>query len=361
MRWSWRVAAIAGAVVAVGALALTVRTLTIAGVFTTVTPHFAGACKDIPGVTGAEDIAADRRDGLVFISASDRRPGHPARSRDGLYTLALAHPELGVTRLSGTPKDFHPLGIALYRAQNGSLTLMAVNIRAHGQPSVDIFNVIITKAADGSTSATLSERTSIRSSVIVHPNDVVATGPNRFYVTNDHLSHSAHGNFFETVLALPLGNIVYYNGAYPRVAAKALRFANGLALSADGTKLYVAETLGRDIRTYDVQPVTGKLTDAGDISLPAAPDNISRDAEGQLWVGAHPKLLAFLAYAKDPKKPSPSEIFRVATVNGKPESATLIYAGSGKRIGASSVGVYAGGHLFIGTVFDDKILACTLH
>jgi arylesterase/paraoxonase len=361
MRRSWRIAAIAGGIVAVGVATLAIRTFMIAGVFTTVTPHFSGACKAIYGVIGAEDIAADRQDGLVFLSASDRRPDHPARSRDGLYTLALAHPELGVTRLSGTPKDFHPLGIALYRAQNGLLTLMAVNIRRHGQPSIDIFDVTIAKAGDASASATLRERTSIRSSVIVHPNDVAATGPNSFYVTNDHSSRSKHGNFFETVLALPLGNIVYYNGAYPHVAATGLRFANGLALSGDGTKLYAAETLGRDIRTYDVQPVTGKLIAAGSISLPAAPDNISRDAEGQLWVAAHPRLLAFLAYAKNPKRPSPSEIFRVTTIGGEPTAATRIYAGLGDRIGASSVGVYAGGHLFIGSVFDDKILACTLH
>lgn len=359
MRRAWQIAAIAGSVVAVGALALVVRTLNTAGVFSSVTPAFAGTCQAVHGVVGAEDIAVDRRDGLAFISASDRRPGHPDAGRDGLYIMLIGHPELGVTRLSGTPKDFHPLGIDLYRDAHGELTLMAVNRRHEGQPSIDIFDVAVTKGADGSASAKLSERTSIRSSEIFSPNDVLAVGRNRFYVTNDHMSRTAFGNLLETYLQLPRANIVYYNGAFPRVAANGLRYANGLARSADGTRLYVAETLGREIDTYDVQAVTGRLTLVDHYSLPAGLDNITRDAEGRLWVAGHPKLFAYANYAKHPNEPSPSEIFRVTTKNGLPSGFTRVYVGLGKRIGAASVGVYAGGQLLIGSVFDDKILDCT--
>ena len=359
MRHAWRIAAIAGSVVAERALALVIRTLNTAGVFTSVTPGFSGACQTIHGIAGAEDIAADRRDGLAFISATDRRPGHPDGGRDGLYILQIAHPDLGVTRLTGTPKDFHPLGIGLYRGRDGALTLMAVNRRHSGKPSIDIFAVTVTKAPDGSISAKLMERASIASSEIVSPNDVAAVGPDRFYVTNDHMSRTHFGTILETYLLLPRANIVYYNGNFPVVAAGGLRYANGLALSADGTKLYATETLGREIDTYDIQPITGKLSLAGRYSLPAGLDNITRDAEGQLWVAGHPKLFAFANYARHPNAPSPSEIFRVTTLNGLPSDFTPVYVGLGKRIGAASVGVYAGGQLLIGSVFDDKILACT--
>lgn len=359
MRHAWRIAAIAGSVVAVGALALVVRTLNTAGVFTSVTPDFAGTCQAVRGVVGAEDIAMDRRNGLAFISATDRRPGHPNGDRDGIYIMLIAHPELGVTRLAGTPKDFHPLGIDLYRGRNGALTLMAVNRRRHGGPSVDIFAVAVTKAADGSVSATLTERASIRASDIVSPNSVAAIGRNRFYVTNDHMSRTDFGNILETYLLLPRADIVYYNGNFSTVAASGLRYANGLALSADGTKLYAAETLGRQIDTYDIQPITGRLTLAGRYSLPAGLDNITRDTEGRLWVAGHPKLFAYANYAQHPNQPSPSEIFRVTTVNGLPTSSTPVYVGLGKRIGAASVGLYADGRLLIGSVFDDKILDCT--
>jgi len=361
MRRGWRIAAVAGGIVAVGALALAFRTLNTAGLFSDVAPSFAGSCQTIKGVVGAEDIAIDRQAGLAFISATDRRaPKDKPSAQDGLYVFPLAHPELGVTRLSGTPKDFHPHGISLYRAPGGALTLMAVNHRASGESSVDIFGVTETKTANGTAVVTLKERGSVRSSLIFSPNDVAAVGPDRFYVTNDHTSRTDLGRMLEIYLLLPRANVVYYNGEVPRLAADGLHYANGIALSHDGSKLYVAETLGRAVRTYDVQPVSGSLVLKNEYSLPAGLDNIDVDASGNLWVAGHPKLFAFLDYAKDPAKPSPSEIFKVTAVNGVPASSTAIYTGLGKRIGASSVGAYADGQLLIGSVFDPKFLDCTL-
>lgn len=353
-----RIAIIAGSVIGVGVLALVFRTLNTAGVFTDVTPNFAGTCQAIHGVVGAEDIAVDRRAGLAFISASDRRPGRPARARDGLYVMQIAHPELGVRRLSGTPKDFHPLGISLYREADGALTLMAVNRPLDSDPSIDVFDVAVNKTGDG-TQVALNERGTVRSSLFFSPNDIAAAGPDRFYVTNDHTSRTTFGRILETYLLLPRANVVYYNGRLPRVAATGLRYANGLALSDDGTKLYVTESLGRDIRTYNVQPITGRLTLADTYSLPAGLDNIDLGPSGNLWVAGHPKLFAFANYARHPDQPSPSEIFRVRLRNGLPDGFTRIYTGLGTRIGAASVGVYAGGQLLVGSVFDDHVLDCT--
>ncbi len=360
MRHPWRIVAIASSVIAVGALALVVRTLNTAGVFSTVTPDFAGTCTAVPGITGGEDIAVDRRAGLAFVAATDRRPGHHARGRDGLYLLRIDHPELGAVRLSGTAKDFHPLGISLYRGGDGSLTLMAINRRLSGTPSVDIFDVTLGQTADGAPTASLKERASVRSSALFSPNDIAAVGKNRFYVTNDHMSRTSFGRLLETYLMLPRANVVYYNGDFPHVVANGLRYANGIAVSHDGRELYVSETLGREIRTYDIQPVSGALTLAADFSMPDGLDNLDVDADGNLWVAGHPKLFAFADYARDPSKPSPSEVFRVTTVNGLPAHFTRIYSGLGQRIGAASVGVYVGDHLLIGSVFDTKILDCKL-
>lgn len=361
MRRRWRIAGVAGGVVAVCVLALVLRTLNAAGVFSDLTPAFKGTCRTIGGVVGAEDIAIDREAGLAFISATDRR-AQPAKSsaQDGLYLFQFAHPERGVTRLSGAPKDFHPHGISLYRAQGGPLTLMAVNHRRDGTSSIDIFAVTEGKDAVGAPAVSLSERASVHSSLIFSPNDVAAVGPDRFYVTNDHTSRTDFGRMLEIYLLLPRANVVYYDGAVPRVVAEGLRYANGVALSRDYTRLYVAETLGREIRTYDIQPVSGGLTLQGAYPLPAGLDNIDVDAAGNLWVAGHPKLFDFVDYAGDPSRPSPSEIFKVGTANGIPNSFTAIYTGLGKRIGASSVGAVDDGQLLIGSVFDPKILDCSM-
>lgn len=357
-----RIAAVAGGVIAVGVLALIFRTLDTAGVFTEVTPGFAGTCQTIAGVIGAEDIVIDDKSGLAFISATDRRApkGRPS-PQDGLYVLELAHPEKGGTELSGTPKDFHPHGISLYRDAGGALTLMAVNHRAAGGSSIDIFGISESMAGDGTATAALSERGSIQSSLLFSPNAVAAVGADRFYATNDHGSHTEFGQLLENWLALPRANVVYYDGAVPRIVADGLRFANGVAASADFTKLYVAETLGRDVLTFRIQRGTGALTLENKIALPAGLDNIRVDAGGNLWVGAHPKLFALLTYGTDATKPSPSEIFELKTAGGMPGTPRAVYTDSGKEIGASSVGAYANGTLLIGSVFDPKILDCTPH
>src|ERR1700759_3125757 len=93
MRPAARAALTAGSVVLVGLLALGVRTLTAYGVFTDVTPGFAGTCKPIPTASGPEDIAIDETSGFAFVSAMDRRAkrltGHPSKD-DGLYVFKLS-------------------------------------------------------------------------------------------------------------------------------------------------------------------------------------------------------------------------------------------------------------------------------
>ncbi len=68
-----RAAITGGVIVLVGVIALTLRTLTAAGVFTEVTPAFDGTCKAIAGIAGPEDLQIDEKDRLVFVSATDRR------------------------------------------------------------------------------------------------------------------------------------------------------------------------------------------------------------------------------------------------------------------------------------------------
>lgn len=356
-----RIAAVASGAVAVGVLALVFRTLNTAGVFTDVTPGFAGSCRTITGVTGAEDIEIDTKAGLAFISATDRRApkGRPS-PQDGLYILELAHPEKGATKISGTPRDFHPHGIGLYRGTDGTLTLMAVNHRAAGGSSIDIFAVDESMTGGDTPTAALSERASIQSSLLFSPNAVAAVGPDRFYATNDHGSHTALGQSLETWLALPRANVVYYDGAVPRIVAEGLRFANGIAASPDFSKLYVAETLGRHVLTFRVQRGTGALALENETALPAGLDNIRVDAGGNLWVAGHPKLFALLTYGKDATRPSPSEIFELKTVGGIPGTPRAVYTDPGSGIGASSAGAYADGTLLIGSVFDPKILDCRM-
>ncbi len=68
-----------------------------------------------------------------------------------------------------------------------------------------------------------------------------------------------------------------------------LMFPNGLALSADGRTLIVAETLGRRLTAFDVA-ADGTLSNQRLYAATgnAAPDGIALDAEGGVWIASPP-------------------------------------------------------------------------
>jgi arylesterase / paraoxonase len=354
VRPATRAAITAGSIILVAAIALTFRTLNAFGVFTDVTPQFVGECERIDGLAGPEDIVVDDKLRVAFISAADRRAkasGKPS-PQDGLYSLQLIGAG-NLTKLSGTPGDFHPHGISLYRAPNGDETLMAINHRSDGTSSVDSFDVVSKGGA-----VKLRETASIEGGELVSPNAVAAVDQNRFYVTNDHTSTSAFGRMLDDLLVLPRANVLYFNGNYFRVVADRLNFPSGAALSPDGKYLYVSEAFNRRLDTYARSELSGALDPAGTLEIPSNLDNLRFDTVGNLWVASHPGALAMAAYRSDPAKPAPSEIFRVTLANGVPQSATLVYADRGKQIGGSSVAVVSGKLMLIGSPWDDHILYC---
>ena len=356
MRPAARAAITAGSIVLVAVIALTVRSLTAFGVFSAVTPGFAGVCTAINGVEGPEDIAIDDKLGVAFISAADRRAkanGKPS-PQDGLYVLAL-NGAGNLTKLPGTPGDFHPHGISLYRAPDGNETLMAINHRSDGTSSVDSFDVV---AQAGSVK--LREIGSIEGGQLVSPNAIAALDNDRFYVTNDHTSQTAFGRMLDDLLVLPRANVLYFDGTVFHLAADRLNFPSGAALSPDGKYLYVSEAFNRRLDTYARSPMSGALDPAGTLEIPSNLDNLRFDASGTLWVGSHPKALAMAAWRSDRAKPAPSEIFRIVLANGIPQSATIVYANLGAEIGGSGVAAVTGKRMLIGSPLDNKILDCRM-
>lgn len=86
------------------------------------------------------------------------------------------------------------------------------------------------------------------------------------------------------------GAIVYspHPGAAPRTVARGLGVPNGMAFSADGTTLYMVDTLARTLLAFAVdrdreglgEPVI--VTDF--LGLPGKPDGMARTRDGDFWV-----------------------------------------------------------------------------
>ncbi|AFK01845.1 Arylesterase [Emticicia oligotrophica DSM 17448] len=323
------------------------KTLYNAGAFKAIEPHFNGVIAEVNGFTGAEDITIDDSKGLALISSNNFRD---ASKRGAIFLLNLkeANPKpINLTDKLGF--DFHPHGISLYKSIDGQKRLFVVNHRQKGN-YIEVFDF---------TDSTLNHLESISSSLFVSPNDVTAVGEHAFYVTNDHDEPKSSWRDKKDLLQVPMGNVCYYDGQRAKIVADGFLYANGITPSLDGRQIFVAATSGRKIKVYDRDFSTGKLTESDEIMIDGA-DNIELDEYGHLWVGCHPKLLAFLGHSKDHSKLSPSEIKKIMYRGKGDFTVESIYLNDGKPVSGSSVGAVWGDKLLIGTVFENKILVATI-
>jgi arylesterase/paraoxonase len=195
--------------------------------------------------------------------------------------------------------------------------------------------------------------------LLVSPNDIFAVGPDRFYVTNDHVTKTKLGRFTEDYLIWPHADLLYFNGTNFRISVQRMAFPNGVYVTPDGAHLYVTLTNDRRLIAFSREPFFGNVTEIGSLSIPARLDNISADAQGRLIIAGHPSLIRVNQFRADPGKPSPSEVFRVTLdKSGVPTGYETIFADDGGRIGASSSAAMVGKRLLIGSVLDNKMLDC---
>jgi hypothetical protein len=344
---------------AVTFVAMIVRWLNAGGAFTEVKPGFAGSCTVIASASGPGAIAIDTDDRLAFVATADRRALAKATAspRDGLYSFALANPEAGLKKVAGTPKDFHPRSISLYRAPGGGLTLMAINVPPTGEPSVAIFDVTVNDAIPA-----LKERSAISSGFLVRPAGIAAVGPDRFYVTNSSTSVTGFGRFLETYALMPRANVLYFDGNLFRTVADDLSDAQGIFVSGDGAHVFVSSKEGRALYAFARGPLSGQLSPEGSLSIDAGLDGIGSDARGGLLVAGTPRPFDEERYRNDPAgHRAPSQVFAVTLRNGIPNSADALYTNKGDEISdAGTATASANGHVFIGSALDKKILDCAL-
>lgn len=329
-----------------------VDTIRHAGEFKTLKPHFSGQCQKVGGVTGAEDITIHPQTGVAFISANDRRAllaGEQTQGAIYAYDLKAESPALK-NLTSPFNNKLHPHGISLYLGENGEASLFVVNHRPDGE-HIEIFDY-----AD----STLVHRESIRGGLMTSPNDVVAVGPRSFYVTNDHGNVSALGRTLEEYLRLARSYVLYYDGQNFKKVAEDILYANGINVSHDGKTVYVAACTGLKIHLYDRDTASGVLKLKKEIPLGTGVDNIELDAEGNLWVAAHPQLLTFTRHAKDASKLSPSEILKISFISNDSYKIDQIYLNSGDEISGSSVGAVFANKLLVGSVFERHFLLCAM-
>lgn len=326
------------------------------GQFATIEPKFTGHCVALNGMAGPEDILIHPSGDFAFISSDNRRASMAGNDVPGaIYFYDLKNQNADPVNLTkGLNFDFHPLGISFFSEEDGSGTLFVVNRRSLSPVAVGTNNVVIFRWEN----QTLRYVKAVE--VANSPNDIAAVGADQFYVTNDYEKRDGLLADLQTIVPLPLSSVGFYDGGSYREVISGLAFANGIAVSKTGDKIYVAETLGQKLSVYAVNAETHNLKRIDEIELDSAPDNISISADNQIWIAAHPQLLSLYGHRGDSGKLAPSQILRLTRGVANQFVVEQVLLDAGDLMSGASVAAAIGERVLIGAAFENKFLDCSL-
>lgn len=313
------------------------RSLTAMGLFTFVSEVSPGACRPIP-LAGAGALAYESKSRTLFIATQPRDPA----ASGALYALPAG--QTRPIRLAGTPRDFHPLALSVGYELGGEPTLAVVDRKQGDRVAVELYSVNFD--ANG---ARLAHQSTIQSGLARRGQAIAPLGSGRFFLTANPMSNDLMA-WADRWLVLGRAYVLFYNGDVFRQALGGISDPSGVAVSADGSHVYVASRAERRILAFSREAFTGTLTELDSISLPLRPEQISLDANNVLWVTGPARL---------PEISGASRVVRIFLgSDGVPQSQETVYGGDG--ITAASAAARTQNQLVIGSFRDDKLLSCDL-
>jgi arylesterase/paraoxonase len=298
-------------------------------------------------IVGAEDIEISQSGGFAIISSDDRaarRDGNPKQG--GLYYLDLEMENAApISLTSDFDKPFFPHGISLLQIDSVNYRLWVIN-HFDGKHSIEIFDF------NGST---LTHKNTLMDATIMSPNDIVAIDAEQFYFTNDHGNTSKLGLLAENYLGLRASNVVYYNGSEYQEVADGIAYANGINYDPSRNLIFVASPRDFLVKVYS-KAENGDLNFIEDVIANTGVDNIEFDENGKLWIGCHPNLLKFSAYAAGKTPISPSEIISISYKEMGDYIIKSEFVDAGENMSAATVAIPYKGKIYLGNVMDKHIL-----
>jgi len=331
-----------------------------AGQFTTVKNLNSNACQVYGGILAPEDIAIDRDARIAYISSLDRKlassqsaKASTLRGTIRMLDLSTYTPGAEINYKDVTPdlpKRFYPLGLSLFTATDGTKRLFVVNQADANSQSVEIFRV---------TSSGLAYEKSVDLGAdVTFANDVLAVGPDQFYVTDSSISGPVSWAF-NFAFQRTLSKVFYFDGENLDPVATDFGMANGIAMSKNGEELYVLDTSTRSLRFFKRNIADGVLEDSGFLFIGTGVDNIDVAEDGALWIAAHPRLMDFAMYSAGMKATSSSQVIRAVKDNAGGGEVRTVYLDLGENISGSSAAVAIGKTFIIGSAMDNKLAICT--
>lgn len=307
------------------------------------------------GVEGAEDLVISRSEEFLIIS-SDNRMAH----RDGkeaicgLYKMSLSDNQLEFLDVE-MPHELHPHGIDMIELDSGIYRLLVVN-HVYGQ-SFSLADININHYIEEFRLeyGVLKYIKSHESDKIKSPNDVVAIDATKFYLTNDHGSDTKRGLMGEDYLGWRRSGVVYYDGNSFTDVASGIAYANGIMADQQRGLMYVASPRDFLIKVYQIGD-GGSLSFIEDVDCGTGVDNLTLDNDGSIWVGCHPSLLTFTAYASGGRDKSPSELIKIEYRDKGDYEVTSLAIDDGHSMSAATVAIPYQNKVYMGNVMDHHMV-----
>ncbi len=316
------------------------------GYFRSIENTFDGNIIKKINIVGAEDITISRKDSFAIISSTDRK-GLPNDKQEvgNLFLMNLKSDDFKAINLTETfGKPFAPHGISMHQ-KDSITTIAAINHTLDGE-FIEIFTLVGEK---------LTHQKTLKNDLIFSPNDIVLLDENRFYFTNDHKYKEGVNRLAEDYLGRSISNVVYFDGTNYSIVAEGIAYANGINFDVKRNLLFVASPRKFLVKVYD-QNKDGSLNFIEDIDCGTGVDNIEFDENNHLWIGAHPNLLHFAAYAKHDEEFSPSEIIKIEYKQKGDYIIEQVYLEEGKDMSGSTVAATFGNYILVGNVMDKHFL-----
>jgi arylesterase / paraoxonase len=326
-----------------------VNLLSTAGHFRTIENRLDGEIIARVDLVGAEDMTVSEDGGFLVISSFDRFSEKAGNwIQGGIYFMDLEKDSFQVQLLTkNIGKPFYPHGLDMIRLDSNRHRLFVINHVGEAN-FVEVFTLY---GGDSLVhDKTLSDPT------MFSPNDIVAISDNQFYFTNDKNSTSALGKLGETYLGFKRCRVTYFDGQkFRNVVTNGKSYTNGIKYDAKRNFLYVSSSRSLAVDVY-LRAENGDLTFVESLQTNTGLDNIELDKEGNLWIGCHPKLLAFLSYSQKKQAISPSEIIKIKYDGAGKYETTSVFLDDGSNVSATSTAAVYKDLIFTGNVMDDHFL-----
>ena len=213
---------------------------------------------------------------------------------------------------------------------------------------------------------TLTHLESITDSLFTNLNSVIAVDERSFFFTNfNKWKDNPTLAKLEIFLDLHFGNIGMYDGDTNKVTIvqDGLHIPNGLAISTDKKKLYLADIGNLALRTFDIHSPTN-ITRSHMLHIDTVVDNIQVEpSDGSLWLGCQPSAYDSFLYLDDPhNRIAGSHVLSVKIdKNGDPSGeVTELYRNKGTEISLTTVAMHYQKKLLIGSVYH-VLLVCDIN